>query len=213
MSFIIMDFDGTLANTFDLSLDILNDIVDDFGLPHFTEEQIVRARSMHVSQALREHGFKATQVALASVAFQRKLEAHKVKLVPIKGIKDAVLELSKLHDLSIVSSNNTSFIKEFLEKFGMNYFDPIVGGVSLLGKSSKIKKLVKSFRTDLANCIYVGDEVRDVEAARKVGIKVVSVTWGFNDRNSLEKARPDRIVDDPVELIPLTYSAMGGSGT
>jgi phosphoglycolate phosphatase len=50
-------------------------------------------------------------------------------------------------------------------------------------------------------CVYVGDETRDVEAARKAGMRSAAVTWGFNSRELLEKSRPDFLIDRPGELL------------
>ena len=48
--------------------------------------------------------------------------------------------------------------------------------------------------------IYVGDEIRDVDAAKKAGIKVIGVTWGYNTKNALSTAHPDHIVEKPEDL-------------
>src|SRR5262245_13801927 len=45
---------------------------------------------------------------------------------------------------------------------------------------------------------YVGDEVRDIEAARKA-----AVTWGFNTRDLLARHRPDHLVERPDQLLGL----------
>jgi phosphoglycolate phosphatase-like HAD superfamily hydrolase len=47
----------------------------------------------------------------------------------------------------------------------------------------------------------VGDETRDIEAAKKSHIKVIAVSWGFNSRQVLEKYSPDFLIDYPGELI------------
>lgn len=49
--------------------------------------------------------------------------------------------------------------------------------------------------------IYVGDETRDVEAAKKVGVKVIAVTWGINSEKILRKQNPDYLIVKPKELI------------
>ena len=48
--------------------------------------------------------------------------------------------------------------------------------------------------------IYVADEVRDIEAARKAGVKIICVSWGYNDKSSLEKNNPDALVDNTDQL-------------
>ncbi len=48
--------------------------------------------------------------------------------------------------------------------------------------------------------IYVGDEIRDVEAAKKAGIRVIGVSWGYNSKNALLKAKPDHVIENPEEI-------------
>ena len=47
----------------------------------------------------------------------------------------------------------------------------------------------------------MGDETRDVEAAKKANIKVVAVTWGFNSPEALAKENPDFLINHPSELL------------
>ena len=53
----------------------------------------------------------------------------------------------------------------------------------------------------VSELVYVCDETRDVQAARKAGLRSIAVTWGFNSRKALEKAGPDFIIDQPDELL------------
>lgn len=48
--------------------------------------------------------------------------------------------------------------------------------------------------------IYVCDEIRYIEAAEKLEIKIIAVTWGYNNKNALEKENPDFIIDAPEDL-------------
>ncbi|PSB03825.1 HAD family hydrolase, partial [Merismopedia glauca] len=52
-----------------------------------------------------------------------------------------------------------------------------------------------------AKVIYVGDETRDIEAARKSKIKAIAVCWGFNFREILAKYKPDFLIDRPSQLL------------
>ena len=51
--------------------------------------------------------------------------------------------------------------------------------------------------------IYVGDSEVDVEAAANAGIRCASVTWGFRDKEDLEKINPLYIADNVQELYEL----------
>ena len=49
-------------------------------------------------------------------------------------------------------------------------------------------------------CIYVGDSEPDVQTAKNLGVKCLSVLWGFRDRKTLEQAGGKYFCDDPAKL-------------
>lgn len=50
-------------------------------------------------------------------------------------------------------------------------------------------------------CIYVGDDQRDIEAARASGMKSVAVRWGYLNGGEPERWGADWIVGEPLELL------------
>jgi phosphoglycolate phosphatase len=85
----------------------------------------------------------------------------------------------------------------------MDYFDFVHSDGSLFGKGKVIKKVLMKYKFSEENVMYIGDEVRDIEAAREAGIRVVSVAWGFNTKKALKMSNPDLIITRPVELLSL----------
>jgi phosphoglycolate phosphatase-like HAD superfamily hydrolase len=69
-----------------------------------------------------------------------------------------------------------------------------------MGKPREFHRILKKRKVAKDEVIYIGDESRDVEAARESGIKVISVTWGYNSREALSAHRPDFIAETPDEL-------------
>jgi phosphoglycolate phosphatase len=49
--------------------------------------------------------------------------------------------------------------------------------------------------------IYVGDETRDIEAAKKANVQVIAVSWGFNSPEALARENPNFLIDHPWELL------------
>jgi phosphoglycolate phosphatase len=49
-------------------------------------------------------------------------------------------------------------------------------------------------------CVYVGDDLRDIQAARAAGMQSVAAAWGYGD--ALESWKADRIAAYPTDLIP-----------
>ena len=56
-------------------------------------------------------------------------------------------------------------------------------------------------------CVYVGDAVVDVLAARAAGMGAVAVTWGAGDAEALAAAGPDLVVDDVGALVAFLLGA------
>lgn len=113
--------------------------------------------------------------------------------------------LSELHrnerfHLGILTSNTHENVKQFLEKNELDFFEFIRTGKSVFGKSHLINKIVRQRKVAKSSVYYVCDEIRDIEATKKSGIKSIAVTWGYNTKDALIKENPDFLVDTPDEL-------------
>lgn len=80
------------------------------------------------------------------------------------------------------------------------------GWIGLFGKPKALKKIQRRFKLK-QECVFVGDEVRDIDAARLAGTKCIAVTWGFN--TSLKKHGPDAIAYTPPELLQAIKALCG----
>lgn len=206
-SICVFDFDGTIANTIPVTISILKKIAYDYNNIEVNDEFIEQLRDKSIPEM-----FKAFNISIIKLPFvARKTIAAMNKEIgrmkPIKGIKNLLTELKKQgKTLGIVSSNSSESIQKFLEVNSLEIFDFIYTNSKVFGKSSSLKKLFKEYNCGKDDIIYIGDEVRDVEAARKVGIKVISVTWGVNTKEKLKSCSPDFIVDEPREILKLFES-------
>lgn len=52
-------------------------------------------------------------------------------------------------------------------------------------------------------CVVIGDSTMDIATARRAGMRVVAVSWGYHDREALLAAAPDAVIDSPEELLDL----------
>jgi phosphoglycolate phosphatase-like HAD superfamily hydrolase len=118
-------------------------------------------------------------------------------------MKEALLELKQQgHQLGIVTSNSVENVAAFLEAQEMQgVFDFIGSGLTLFGKGKIIQRIIKQHGLDPATVIYVGDETRDIEAARKIQVRAIAVSWGFNSSQVLAEQNPDFLIHCPSELV------------
>lgn len=63
-----------------------------------------------------------------------------------------------------------------------------------------MRKVLKDEKLDPQQTYYIGDETRDIDVARAVGIKSIAVTWGFQGEAILRKRKPDYVIASPSKL-------------
>ena len=64
-----------------------------------------------------------------------------------------------------------------------------------------MKRIMKKEKLRTSEVLYVGDEIRDINAAKNAGIDIASVGWGYNTVESLKKHKPEYLITEPSELI------------
>ncbi len=82
-----------------------------------------------------------------------------------------------------------------------------------MSKARVLRRIVQRSDIDFSQVIYVGDETRDIDASKQVGILVAAVTWGFSSREALATQRPAFLIDHPRQLLGAaqTWSTLAGS--
>jgi len=201
---LIFDFDGTIADTHLFIIDIYNSFSDDFGYKKIDVRRLQRYKDKNAQQIIRHLKipiFKIPALIAKAKALYHQ-DIHKIK--PFDGLKEVLEKLKASgHTLGILSSNSRPNITKFLDNHQLHAFDFIQSTSSVLGKNSAIKKLAQRMGLDLKDIVYIGDEVRDIEAAKKLGIKVAAVTWGYNSLRALKAKKPDYLIHHPKELLAL----------
>ena len=205
---IIFDFDGTIADTLDAIVNISNRLAADFGYKQTSIAEIAQLKNLNSRQIIKHSGISVFKVPFLIRKVKGELNKEIQRLKPIPGIKEALIELKNQDkQLLIITSNSKENVMLFLEKNNMhNLFNFIYSGATLFGKSKVINKILIQENLDSEEVIYVGDETRDIEAARKSYIKAIAVSWGFNSQEALAAQNPDFLIHQPNELINVIAS-------
>ena len=99
----------------------------------------------------------------------------------------------------MVSSNSVENVQRVLGPHATALFDDYECGTDLFGKAAKIDRLLQRHRI-ARNASCWCDEIRDIEAARKAGVRVASVGWGYNHVDALRERQPDELLLSVAEL-------------
>ncbi len=200
---IIFDFDGTIANTLDSIVSIFNDIAPKFRCEKIDMKDRETLRARRPQDFLKDYGVTNWKLPFLLIKIRKELHSRIAEIEPITGIVDVLLALKKSgYSLGIMTSNSKENVQLFLDKNHLSQvFDFIYTGRNIFGKNKVIMKLLRDQNLSLDATIYVGDETRDVEAVKKIGMQMIAVSWGFNTREILMNANPDIVLDEPRELI------------
>ena len=202
MGTLIFDFDGTLVDSLDAFVDSARKLSGTFGYDPNTNVETLRGKSP--LQVLRgEFHWSWIKIGRFLRAMRPLVYAGVRKLPLHQGMKAALLKLQKRHTIGVLTSNSADAVREVLDREGIQV-SFIHGGGSLFGKDVALRRLFKQQNILRDQAVYIGDEIRDIEACRKAGIRIIAVSWGLNDQASLVAAKPDSLANNPSQLMQLT---------
>jgi phosphoglycolate phosphatase len=195
---IIFDFDGTIADSMWVILSIGEELL---GVT-VTPKQMEEIRGLSAGQIVKYFHIPLYKVPRLLTSGRRMMRSrlHEVKV--FDGMTPLVKQLfDEGYELHIMSSNSAQNVREFLQEHELlDYFQSINGSVGLLVKAPALKKLMRKHNLSRAHVVYIGDEARDIEGAKKAHIPIISVGWGYNSPELLRKLKPDFFVTEPAEI-------------
>lgn len=200
-SVIIFDFDGTIVDSFAMVIDIMYKLKPRW--PILPKGEVERLRGMAMLQITQELQIPTWEIPFLLMRGRRQMNKMIGTLQVIAGMEDVIRRLhADGHELYVISSNSSKNIKSVLNRYKLtDCFAEIQGSVSLLGKSRSIKKLARHARqTGAQRVYYIGDEARDIRAAKAADVQAIAVSWGFNNIHILKNHKPDALVFDPSEI-------------
>lgn len=198
---VIWDFDGTLANSLACGLSIYNQMAAKHGFKAIDDPESVRC--LTTRSFIKQHRIPILKMPRL---IKEYLQIQKGEMTGIRLYDDIPEVLVSIRERDvrqgIISSNSRENIHLTLDSNGVtDLFDFVIGYPRLFGKHRAIAKLMRQQRVAPHEVLYIGDEIRDIEAARKVAIDIASVTWGFNNEESLAHHQPNYLFSEPLQLL------------
>lgn len=204
---VIFDFDGTLADSFPWFAAVLNDVALRWRFRPVAAadaEWLRHASAGEILSHLRVPGWKAPLVA-RDLRRRMAREIHRIR--PFAGVEALLAELEGAgYALGIATSNTAENVRAVLGPRVLRRVRHLEAGVSIHGKGARLRRMLKRAGVPAAEAIYIGDEIRDIHAARAAGIAAGCVAWGYNRPAALWRARPD-LLFDTVQEIPARLAA------
>lgn len=201
-SLAIFDLDGTLVDSFPWFLRHVNHIADRFDFRRITPEEIEALRRAGAREILAHLDVPLWKLPMIARHMRRLKSRHVGELALFPGVSEM---LRTLKDggmtLALVSSDSEANARLQLGDANAALFSEFACGASLFGKATKFRRVLKRLGVDPSRAIAIGDEIRDIEAARAAGVACGAVMWGYAAPEKLRALGPDLVFEGVGEMM------------
>jgi phosphoglycolate phosphatase len=197
---VIFDFDGTLADSLPWFRASFHDMVARFNLTPVPVEEMEGLRGLSAREIMARLNVSTWQLpAIVSDMRKRKLAAAS-EISLFKGIPAMLTELQRLGiEAAIVSSDSEASVRQVLGPAAslITRFDC---GAAVFGKHWKFRRVARKLGAKPSETICIGDEIRDIEAAKAAGMDSGAVAWGYAVPSALLAAGPTHLFNSVEEM-------------
>lgn len=205
-TYLIFDFDGTLADSSEVQLTVLNELAKKHHFAKFTPEDYKNRDTMPLTQKLQ----MLSLILKLQSEFTLSYGRHIAKVKPI-GELLSFLPLLQAYGYQIVvlSSNTEENITKFFKLHHVPPDIPVISSKGLFNKHKAFSEFIKQRQCKADDILYIGDEIRDIKACSKSGIDMVFVKWGLDGDRDISSYKVKYTTSSPVDLKNLLIQQAG----
>jgi phosphoglycolate phosphatase len=195
---VLFDFDGVIADTFHIAHGVAKKLCVYLTETEYRKSFNGNIYDAHKAILAADHGDKCDHLLDWWGEYAPGFKTH---ARPFEGMPELLEALSHVYTLCIVSSSHDPLIMHFLEKYRlMNAVDGVFGVEVSPKKNEKFEAIFAKYDAAPGDCVFITDTLGDINEASSVGLDSIGVTWGFQDKETLARGEPFRIVEAPGEL-------------
>lgn len=199
----VFDFDGTLADTARIFKVIYKDMAEKHNWKHPTDEDFENLRKGTIRDARKWAGIPLWRLPFVIHNVRRAMRRDVDQVVLFPDVVELIHDLHKQDlEIYILSRNLPETIQGALERY------ELAGKTQILrrkkryfgSKTIALVALLRNRHYNRKQIWMIGDEIRDILAAKRARVNSVAVTWGLQDVSILKRYNPDYLVKDVAEL-------------
>ncbi len=207
---LILDFDGTLADTKESIIQTMKFVAHSFNLQNVDENLIESLIGLPLKTTF-EKAFSLDEKLIEEATLIYREHYNEIVIDTISlfdSVKETLLDFhSKGINLTVASSKGKATLIKILKKQNIYDIFSFVGGE----EDAKNKKpspdivnlIIDKYNYQLNECLVVGDTIFDIEMGQRAYVDTCGVTYGNNTREKLEKQKPNYVIDSFRNLIEI----------
>ncbi len=208
---IVFDLDGTLVDTAPDLISALNHVLDREGLPpvplHAARNMIGAGARKLIERGLESEGRVMTvkeidRMTADFIAYYAEHIADASR--PFEGLEAALDDLAANGCRFAVCTNKLEWLsKRLLDQLGLSPRFAAICGADTFGVAKPdptiLKQTVARAGGDMSTTIMVGDAGTDIGVARRAGVPVIGVSFGYTEV-PIAELKPDRLIHHMRDL-------------
>ncbi|MCR4962201.1 MAG: HAD hydrolase-like protein [Lachnospiraceae bacterium] len=222
--YVLFDLDGTLS---DPKIGICTSVqyaLEKMGISEPDIDRLEPFIGPPLRDSFKEYYKMSPEEAELAVKYYRERysDVGKFENEIYPGIPELLRDLKKKDKyVAIVSSKATIYIEDILKHFGIREYFDLVAGSELDGSRDTkeaileyaLKEIFKEEEPEYDEVVMIGDKRYDIDAAHKVGVGNIGVSYGYGSREELEEAGADKIVNTVQGLRSVLLPVLGQGTT
>lgn len=205
---VIFDFDGTLVDSEGVTYDVCAPILTKYLGRPFSKTDMNDLKGKAWRKIFMDWFPQNYDNVYQEIFEIWKTSDPKLPLYP--GITGMLENLKgKGVRMAIASSREHKLISNYLKRLSISeYFEYIVGQEDTEYHKPHPAPLLMASQLmgiETQKCLYVGDQVADIQASRAAGMMAGGASWGEGVYSQLIKERPDHIFKEPIEITGIGF--------
>lgn len=205
---VIWDLDGTLLNTLEDLMNSVNYGLSRHGMQKISLEQTRRFVGNGVAKLVERAVPEGTDENVQADVlndFRKYYSIHsKDKTKPYDGVVELMTKLkAEGCKLAIVSNKLKEAVEELAEIYFPGLVDVAMGDTPNIPKKpapDMIYKALELLGLEKDEAVFIGDSDVDVATGINSGMNMITVLWGFRDKDELVKAGAEVFAASATEL-------------
>lgn len=201
---ILFDFDGTIGDSLETVITAYNSIAASYGLETIHPEQKEFLRDFGARELIKRYNVSSWKLFFLTRTMRSLLKTEGKNITLFPGMDTLFKDLQQQGiTIGIVTSNSQEKVETCLQRWNITEISFIHSERNIFSKAKAFRHVLKKYNIKKKEVLYVGDEVRDIEATHEVGIPMIAVTWGFNSEQRLAKSEPKYIAHIPNDILKI----------
>lgn len=198
---VIFDFDGTLADSFPWFSRTFNEIAARYRFRQLDADELDSLRGLSSRQLIAHLGVPLWKLPMIARDVRRSMAREIDQIALFPGTGEMLRELTAQGvALALVTSNSEANARQVLGPENAALFHHFGCSASLLGKRPALRRAVQTAGIPRAEVLCIGDELRDLEAARAERLAFGAVSWGYTALDALTHHRPEEVFRSVQEI-------------